>query len=269
MLAKIFLELTEYSWFRRLVWKPIYQLLSSKFKNDNWHYMNYGYNPSATEPPLDLPENNLLHQYQVQLYHYLAIKTQIEDKDVLEVGSGRGGGARDIAQYLKPKSMTGMDLASKAVDLCNNTHTAPNLKYITGDAENIPLPDACMDVVINVESSHAYGSVDKFLTEVKRVLRPDGYLLLVDLRGVPGMELLKKQLSTSGLILREIEDITNNVVEAIELEDEMKWKRIKESIPKWLHSAFGEFGGAVGSQTHVQLKNRDLLYYRFKFQKEI
>ncbi|MDA1182294.1 MAG: hypothetical protein O3B82_01740 [Bacteroidetes bacterium] len=73
----------------------------------------------------------------------------------------------------------------------------------------------------------------------------------------------------SGLILREIEDITNNVVEAIELEDEMKWKRIHESVPKGLHSAFGEFGGAVGSLTHLQLKNRKLLYYSFKFQKEI
>lgn len=268
MLSKIFLELTEYAWFRRLVWKPIYQSLASKFKNESWHFMNYGYHPFPTEKPLELPENELIHQYQIQLYHYLAVKTEIEGKDVLEVGSGRGGGARYIAQYLKPKSMTGMDLASNAVEFCNKTHIAPNLKYIAGNAENIPLQNASMDVVINVESCHAYGSVDKFLKEVKRVLKPGGYLVLTDLRGIPGMEILKTQLLNSGLKLVELDDITNNVVEAIELEDDMKWRRIKESIPKWLHAAFGEFGGAIGSQIHLQLKNRDLIYYRFKLEKE-
>ena len=269
MLSKLFLELTEYPWFRRLVWRPIYQSLASKFKNENWHFMNYGYEPSGTEEPLWLPPDETIHQYALQLYHYLAVKSEIAGKDVLEVGSGRGGGSRYIAQFLKPKSMTGMDLASNAVDFSNKNHISPNLKYITGNAEKIPIPNESVDVVINVESCHAYGSVDSFLKEVKRVLKPGGHFLITDLRGVPGMEILKNQLKNSGLILQEEEDITNNVVQAIEKEDELKWKRIKESIPKWLHGAFGEFGGAVGSQIHLQLKNRDLIYFRFKLLKEI
>jgi len=263
MLSKLFLNLTEYPWFRRMVWKPIYQTLASRFPNETWHFMNYGYVPFTHEEPLELPEKELIHQYQIQLYHYLAVKTEIQGKDVLEVGSGRGGGARYIAQYLHPKSMTGMDLASNAVEFGNKTHKSPNLKYIEGNAENIPLPDECMDVVINVESCHAYGSVDNFLHEVKRVLRPGGHLVLTDLRGKPGMELLKNQLEASGLTMMDEDDITLNVVEAIEKEDDMKWRRIKDSIPKWLHGAFGEFGGVKGSQIHLQLKSRDLIYYRF------
>lgn len=268
MLSWIFLELTTYAWFRRLIWKPIYQFLAKKFgSTTSWQFMNYGYSPKPDEQAISMPESEQIHIYQLMLYHYLAVKTDIEGKDVLEVGSGRGGGSRYIAQYLKPKSMTGMDLASHAVDFSNRTHHSPNLKYIVGNAEKIPLPDGCMDVVINVESCHAYGSVDNFLAEVKRVLRPGGFLVLTDLRGQPGMELLRSQLRRSGMDFMEEDDITENVVEAIEKEDDLKWKRIREGAPKYLHAAIAEFGGAVGSQIHKQLKSKELIYFRFKLRK--
>ena len=41
----------------------------------------------------------------------------------------------------------------------------------------VPYPDAAraLDAVINVESSFCYGSIDGFIAEVARVLRPSGY----------------------------------------------------------------------------------------------
>lgn len=267
MISKLFLELTEYAWFRRLVWKPVYQMLASKFPTDTWSFMNYGYAPDANTAILILPEKDEIHRCAIQHYHYLAVKTQIKDKDVLEVGSGRGGGSHYIATNLHPKSMTGMDLASKAVELCNKSFISHNLKYITGNAERIPLENNTRDVIINVESCHAYGSVDDFLTEVKRVLRPGGHLLLTDIRGNAGKDLLVKKILNSGLEIIEEEDITLNVVNAIEQEDKIKWIRIRQSVPKWLHAYFSEFAGSVGSQTHKQLKNRDLVYFRFVLRK--
>ncbi len=267
MLSWLFLELTEYSWFRRIVWKPIYETLASRFPDEGWHFMNYGYIPMETETHVGLPEKEEIHRYSLQLYHYLAIKTPIENKHVLEVGSGRGGGSRYIAQYLGPTSMTGMDLAKKAVTFSNKNHIAANLKYIAGNAENIPIENNSFDVVINVESCHAYGSVDKFLSEVRRILKPGGKLLLTDLRGGPGMEILKKQLQTSGLTQLSEEDITINVVKAIEADDVHKWNRIKSVVPGRFQKAFGEFAGVAGSQIHKQLTNRDLIYYRFVLEK--
>ena len=267
MISRLFLELTEYSWFRRLIWRPVYQALASKFPTNTWSYMNYGYAPDKQELNLPLPEKDELHRFAIQHYHYLAVKTIIKDKDVLEVGSGRGGGSHYIATRLHPKSMTGMDLASKAVDLCNKNFISNNLNYITGNAESIPLENESRDVVINVESCHAYGSVDNFLAEVKRVLRPGGHLLLTDIRGNAGKDLLVKKLMNSGMEIIEEEDITSNVVNAIEKEDQQKWARIRESVPRWLHAYFSEFAGAVGSQTHKQLKNRDLVYFRFVLRK--
>src|SRR5690606_12033898 len=126
--------------------------------------------------------------------HYLAAKAEIKGKHVLEVGSGRGGGARYVAGSFQPASYTGMDIAQSAVDLANKIHILPNLRFIQGSAEAIPLADSSIDVVLNVESCHAYGSVDNFLREVKRVLKPGGYLLLVDFRDVKNMDLLREQL---------------------------------------------------------------------------
>lgn len=267
MLAALFLKLTRYAWFRRLVWKPIYNWLAKDFKAEKWYFMNYGYVPGAGEALLELKDEDEINRYQIQLYHYLAVKTEIRGKEILEVGSGRGGGARYIATYLDPKFMTGMDLAPSATRLSNQLHKAANLNYINGNAESIPLKDAALDVVINVESCHAYGSVPKFLSEVKRVLRPGGTLVLTDLRSPEGMKLLEQHLHNCGLEFLEEDEISVRVVEAIELEEDVKRARIKQAIPKWLHEAFAEFGGAVGSQIHLQLKSGELVYKRFVLRK--
>ena len=203
------------------------------------------------------------------MYHYLASKVSLEGKRVLEVGSGRGGGAKYIAGALKPMFYTGLDLAQSAVDLASKIHVLPNLKFIQGTAENIPLADNSVDVVINVESSHAYGSVAKFLSEVKRVLKPGGFLLLVDFRNEKAnMEIFRQELWQTGMELISEEDIGDNVVQAIEAEDEAKRERINKLIPKKWQKLFSEFAGVAGSRFHRTLKEKTRLYYRFVLRKK-
>jgi fatty-acid O-methyltransferase len=48
------------------------------------------------------------------------------------------------------------------------------VELVHGDAENLPFPQVSFDAVINVESAHCYGSIERFLAEVHRVLRPGG-----------------------------------------------------------------------------------------------
>jgi ubiquinone/menaquinone biosynthesis C-methylase UbiE len=141
------------------------------------------------------------------------------------------------------------------------------LQFIQGSAESIPLDDNVVDVVLNVESCHAYGSVDKFLYEVKRVLKPGGYLLLVDFRSVENMALLKSQLEKCGLELLEEENISSNVVKAMEAEDDVKKARIKKLVPSRWQKLFAEFAGVVGSKLHTNLLNGNRLYYRFVLRK--
>ena len=267
MFAKLFLELTEYAFFRRLVWKPIYEMLARVLPLAEWQFMNYGYMPAGEEAPLVLEPGDELQRYPLQLYHYLATQTEVQGKSMLEVGSGRGGGANYIARYLKPERIVGMDLAKNAVKFAGQNFKQPNLDYQQGNAEALPFDDASFDVVLNVESSHAYGSVPNFLKEVHRVLRPGGVFLITDMRGEPGLKLLQQQLQDSGLEMQKETDITRNVVEAIEMEEPMKKERIRRLVPKWLVGPFEEFAGVKNSAIHRDLDNRDLIYCRWKLVK--
>ena len=258
-----------FAWFKRLNAKVTYEILAKKIPAEDWQFMNYGYVPNANEPVISLPDDPKVQKYPMQMYHYLAAKTDIKGKTVLEVGSGRGGGARYVAGTFQPASYTGMDIAQSAVDLANKIHVLPNLRFIQGSAENIPLADSSIDVVLNVESCHAYGSVDKFLAEVRRVLKPGGYLLLVDFRDVKNMDLLRHQLKHSGMEMLQEEDIAPNVVKAMEAEDEMKKQRIRTLFPAKWQKLFGEFAGVVGSRIHLNLKNKARLYHRFVMRKPV
>jgi ubiquinone/menaquinone biosynthesis C-methylase UbiE len=269
MIRLLIYSLKRFAWFKRLNAKVTYELLAKKVPAAEWQFMNYGYVPNENEKPLVLTDEITIQKYPLQMYHYLALKTQVEGKNVLEVGSGRGGGAKHIASALKPASYIGMDLAQSAVDLANGLHKLPNLKFIQGSAEEIPLPDNSIDVVINVESCHAYGSVDKFISEVKRVLRPSGTLVLVDFRDVKNMEVLRSQLHHSGLTVIEEESICKNVIQAIEAEDESKKERIAKLFPAKWQKLFGEFAGVVGSRFYTKLKCGSKVYHRFVLKKSI
>jgi ubiquinone/menaquinone biosynthesis C-methylase UbiE len=267
MVKLIIKAFKRFAWFKRLNAKVTYELLAKRISAEDWHFMNYGYMPNDDEPVTSIPDDPKIQKYPMQMYHYLAAKTEIRGKNVLEVGSGRGGGARYVASHFQPASYIGMDIAQSAVDLATKIHPLPNLKFIQGSAESIPLADNSIDVVLNVESCHAYGSVEKFLSEVKRVLKPGGYLLLVDFRDVKNMDLLRSQLRNTRMEWIEEKDIAPNVVRAMEAEDDVKKQRIKKLFPSKWQNLFGEFAGVVGSRIHLNLKSGARLYYRFVLRK--
>ncbi len=268
MLRRIMFVLKRFAWFKRLNAKITYELLAKNVPATDWHFMNYGYVPNPSENISSLQDLVHIQKYPLQMYHYLAAKVGLEGKQVLEVGSGRGGGAKHIASQFKPAFYTGIDLAQSAVDLANRIHVLPNLKFIQGNAEALPVASDSIDVVVNVESCHAYGSVEKFLSEIKRVLKPGGYLLLVDFRSDNTMSTFKRQLHDSGLVLVNEEDISNNVVSSIEAEDEAKKERIKSLIPLKWQKLFSEFAGVVGSRFYLTLKDGSRSYGRFVLKKE-
>lgn len=161
-----------------------------------------------------------------------------------------------------------MDIAGNAVRLANKLHVLPNLKFIQGSAEAIPLPDNSVDVVLNVESCHGYGCVRTFLSETRRVLKPGGHLLLVDFRNSQdNMKIFIEEIKASGLECIEEENISQNVIEAIEAEDHSKNEMIKKLVPQRWHKLFCQFAGTVGSPFHLTLREGTRQYYRFVLRK--
>jgi ubiquinone/menaquinone biosynthesis C-methylase UbiE len=253
---------------RRLLWRRLYQLLAGLYKREDWIFMNYGYAPLVPgEGDISLDDDDELDRYFIQLYHHVAGAIDLERLDVLEVGSGRGGGAYYIMRYLKPRSVVGVDFSEKAVAFCNSNYSVQGLSFLQGDAESLPFDDNSFDAVVNVESSHCYSSMDAFLAQVRRILRPGGYLLYADLRDRDRIEMLNEQLSRSGMRLIKRFDITRNVIEAMNQDSDRKMELIGESVPRLFLNSFKEFAGIRGSAIYEGLSAGEVIYQSFVLQK--
>lgn len=238
-----------FSYIRTPIIRYVYQQLAIQGSDKELEFLNYGYAYSDKSSLLaQLEEEDKKYLYPIQLYHSTATKIDLAQKSVLEVGSGQGGGAHYVSRYLKPKRIVGMDLSQAAVQLANQKFGSDNLSYVEGDALHLPFNDGEFDVVLNVESSHCYGDVDQFLSEVSRVLKPGGHMLFTDFRYLKQVPALALQLERSGLELISTDDITPNVIEALELDSPRRIEMIEAEFSKeGQRKRYKDFAGVVGT----------------------
>ncbi len=264
----------------RMLVKLWYRYMTHLDKDAEMVFMNYGYAPIEGEEgrsvndeagdattALKLRSEDEGNRYSIQLYHHVASGVYLAGRDVLEIGCGRGGGASYVARYLGPRSVTGMDLAPNAVAFCRRHHASDRLHFVCGDAVALPFVDASFDAVINVESSHCYGSMREFLSEVRRVLRPGGHLLLADRRDQKGTETLRGQLLRSGLqILRE-QRITPNILRALDLDNERRMHLIQRGVPGLTRKLFKQFAATPGTSMYESFRKGHWEYVSFVLRK--
>jgi len=268
MLARLYTKLCDaYPRFRKATRKQMYQLLAGYYQKQDWTFMNYGYAPDHhTEVP-DLHPHDEINRYCIQLYHHVANAINLKELKVLEVGSGRGGGAHYIKRYLHPKEMVGVDFSNNAVSLCQGHYNVEGLRFMHGDAENLPFDDESFDAVVNVESSHCYGSMATFLAQVTRVLRPGGHFLFADFRNHEHLTTLDEQLENTGMQRVKQKDITPNVIEALDADHAHRIEQIRNGAPKILDKLLKEFAGTKGAGIYEAFKNRNVVYQSFVLQK--
>jgi SAM-dependent methyltransferase len=247
----------------KVVTAAVYNSLSRWLDKSDSQFMNYGYQPAdASEESSNGNAAPAREQFSMNLYRKVAGAADLAGKDVLEVGSGRGGGAAFVAREFHPRSMTGVDLTPKAVAHAQSAHHEPNLQFVKGDAENLPFGAGSFDAVVNVESSHGYPSMHRFLAEVHRVLRPDGLLLFADVRSPEDTDVLRDQFGDAALTIVEEERITPGVARALEL-DRARRGEIVASIPKVFRPVAATFIGAQGGEIYAQLQSGQTEYTRF------
>ena len=252
---------------KRLLWRRWYQYLAG-YQHSGWRFMNYGFaSLTPGNPPLELQPGDEPDRYSIQLYHRVASAVPLAGLDVLEVGSGRGGGASFVMRYHKPRRLTGLDFAAKAVCFCRDQHRLEGLSFVAGDAELLPLDDESFDAVLNIESSHCYGSMPRFLRQVNRVLRPGGHFLFADLRSAVDRDRLDRDIQECGMTLLEQEDITANVLAALRCESARKLALIEQSVNQPLQNAFRQFAAVEGSEVYEGFKTGATVYFRYLLQR--
>lgn len=257
----------EWPSLRRLVWKYWYEYLARKFQANEFTFMNYGFFDESIErlqlEGSDEPNRNLLG-----LYHQLTEGIPVEGKTVLEVGSGRGGGASYIARYFKPAMVMGMDRSKNAISLCRKIHKNDSLEFVEGDAESLPFENSEFDIIFNVESSHCYGSMQLFLSEIHRALKPGGFFLYTDFRPHAAMAEIATLLTDVGFDLLVEREITSNILVALDRESARKETLIESDSPKVLRSILSEFAAIRGSTIYNCFRDGSLVYKSFQLQKQ-
>jgi ubiquinone/menaquinone biosynthesis C-methylase UbiE len=104
-----------------------------------------------------------------------------ENQSYLEVGCGNGSVCKYIAEKY-PWSVTGVDVDPKQIQIAQeSSRDVPNIRFVEADATNIPFPDNNFDIVLSFGTTHHIHDWPKALSEIKRVLKPEGYFIYYDL----------------------------------------------------------------------------------------
>lgn len=241
-----------------------YQHVADRPADPNWLFMNFGYadlDPLTGEPLPDQGHTPL--DTGARLYTRVATPLALQGKRVLEIGCGRGGGAITIKRRLKPRSVIGVDLSAKAIDHCQASCADSELSFQVANATNLPFADASFDAVLNVESSHAYADFPAFMHEVRRVLIPGGLLGIADVRFATDLDAWKEAIIQMGFEIIEEEDITPNVLAAMQLTSPFTADYINRVVPPDDMPHFREFAGVTGSWYFNSLLSGLLRYRRF------
>ena len=100
---------------------------------------------------------------------------------LLDIATGAGHTAVKMAPHVK--QVTAVDITPEMIDRTRELAVSKNLANVTTllmDAESLSFSDGLFDVVTCRFAPHHFGDVQKFLSEIYRVLKSDGIFVLED-----------------------------------------------------------------------------------------
>jgi SAM-dependent methyltransferase len=197
-------------------WRSFYDLLSQRLETvglaNKSFFLNYGYLPTGSHDESSfIVREGTFNANSVRLVFEVIGSVDLNDCTIVEIGCGRGGNSALVAEKFSGQ-VIGIDMSPEAIAFCRRTHLNPRADFRVGDALNIPLDDQSCDAVINVESSHSYGNLPKFLSEVRRICRSGGWFLHTDFLSAEDWDHVRTRLKALGFSTDSDRDITANVL---------------------------------------------------------
>ena len=250
---------------KKLIYRVGYWYISTIDQKGDILFMNWGYNDENEE--ITLTASDEPNRYPVQLYHRLAHTVDLKGKNILEIGCGRGGGLDYITRTFKPATAMGIDLEQRATDFGKKHFKVEGLSFQQGDALKLPFDDNAFDVVLNVESSHRYPDMNKFLTNVERVLKPNGYFLFTDFRNPESIPELLEMIKLFDFEWIDKVGINKQVLSGLTKDSERRRQLVIKYMPRFLHKTALNFAGVSDSQIYKMIESGEYEYFIFILRK--
>ncbi|WNR43876.1 methyltransferase domain-containing protein [Paenibacillus roseipurpureus] len=109
---------------------------------------------------------------------YISVSAFVENKVVLDIASGEGYGSNYIAQTAN--KVFGVDISEEAIEHAQQKYNRENLCFSVGSVDKLGFEKDFFDTIVSFETIEHVGQdvQEKFLTEVKRVLKQDGVFIV-------------------------------------------------------------------------------------------
>lgn len=109
---------------------------------------------------------------------YQFARQLVKGKKVLDAACGEGYGSNLLSRTAA--CVCGLDLDQGAVDSARQKYESDRLSFFCGSIEKLPFEDHSFDAVISFETiEHVNEEIQKnFLSEIRRILKPDGILIM-------------------------------------------------------------------------------------------
>jgi ubiquinone/menaquinone biosynthesis C-methylase UbiE len=150
-----------------------------------------GVDPARPNPEA-LSAYDQFHTRGLEATRELADSLEVEaSHHLLDVGSGIGGPARYLAQRFGCR-VTGIDLTAEFCEVARHLTgllgLAERVRFEQGDALAMPFADASFEGAYSINVSMNIADKGALYREVRRVLKPGGWLVLSEIARGPGPE---------------------------------------------------------------------------------
>lgn len=101
----------------------------------------------------------------------------LQPSRILDLGCGTGYFMPQLSYLFPTANITGADIANGMVSFAKKNHQNPNFNFCIADAEKLPFPDRCFDLIFSNCCFTAKEDINALYAELHRCLNINGSLL--------------------------------------------------------------------------------------------
>ncbi len=174
-------------------------------------------------------EARMWMQYVAKSFVSLAKKWEITSGKALDVGTGTGLLAIELAKGIPGLEIIGLDLSDVVLELARDnarkSEVTSRVTFECGNAEDMPFEDGTFDLVISSNTLHLLENPIRMFNEIQRVLQPTGRFFISDFRR-SWLGILTKHIRAS-YSPQELEDLSSqSKLRNWKVEDRLLWLNI-------------------------------------------